>query len=231
MNANIFEKANQIVRNSSAAYLGVIDENGSPHVSTVSPIKPEGIFEIYFSTNMGSNNEKRLSKDNRASLCFRMEYSNVTLVGETEIVTDQETKSCYWLDWFKDHYESETDPNYIIVRFTTKRLSLWIDNESTEFTINELLSVQSRCGLLCDGCTYKSSHGCKGCITQNGKPFWGECDVAKCCISKGYSHCGECPDMPCDDLRNMSCGGDDECDKPKGARIAVCKAWAAFKGN
>ena len=96
---------------------------------------------------------------------------------------------------------------------------------------NQILSVQSRCGLLCDGCTYKDSHGCKGCIALEGKPFWGTCDVAKCCINKGYAHCGECPDIPCDDLRNMSCGDDDECDKPKGSRIAVCKAWMKAKGK
>ena len=28
--------------------------------------------------------------------------------------------------------------------------------------------------------------------------FWGTCRVAECCFSKGYSHCGECPEMPCE---------------------------------
>ena len=42
MSSNIFVKANQIIKTCDAAYLGVIDENGFPHVSTVSTIKPEG---------------------------------------------------------------------------------------------------------------------------------------------------------------------------------------------
>jgi hypothetical protein len=40
MDSNIFAKANQIIKNCDAAYLGVIDENGFPSVSTVSVIKP-----------------------------------------------------------------------------------------------------------------------------------------------------------------------------------------------
>ncbi len=42
MNANIFAKANQIVQSCDAAYLGVIDENGFPQVSTVSAIEARG---------------------------------------------------------------------------------------------------------------------------------------------------------------------------------------------
>ena len=230
MTSNIFERANQVIKTCDAAYLGVIDENGSPSVSTVSPIKTESILAVYFSTNIGGNKEKRLRKDNRASICFCSNGNNITLVGETEICTDQETKSRYWLDWFKEHYAGgETDPNYVIVKFTTKRVSLWVGNEGAAFTIDGLLTVQSRCGLLCDGCTYKNSHGCKGCIALSGKPFWGECPVAKCCQDKGYTHCGECVYIPCEELRGFSCGEDEHSDKPAGARIAICKEWAAAK--
>ncbi len=107
MNSNIFAKANQIIKTCDAVYLGVIDENASPSVSTVSVINPENILIAYFSTNIGSNKEKRLSKDNRASVCYREGGNNITLVGEIEIKTDQETKSRYWLDWFKNHYQDQ----------------------------------------------------------------------------------------------------------------------------
>lgn len=229
MNSNIFEKANQIIRTSDAAYLGVIDENGYPSVSTVSVIKPENIFETYFSTNIGGNKEKRLSKNNRASICYRDGGNNITLVGEAEILTDQPTKSKYWLDWFKDHYSGgETDPNYIIVKFTTKRVSLWVDGEVAECTIDELLTVQSRCGLLCKWCEYKEPFKCPGCIALNGKASWSDsdCDVSRCCVDKGFKHCGECDEFPCENLRGLSYGNDEHNDKPEGSRIEVCRAWA-----
>jgi len=228
MNSNIFAKVNQIIKTCDAAYLGVIDENGCPHVSTVSTIKPENIFTAYFATGTGANKTKRLLQDKRASVCYRAGGNNITLVGEAEILTDQETKSHCWLDWFINHFPGgETDPNYCIVKFTAKRASLWIDSESADFTIEELLTVQSRCGLLCKWCTYKEPCNCRGCLAMNGKPFWGECDVAKCCIEKGFSHCGECGVFPCEDLRGLSYGDDEHNDKPEGARLEVCKAWAA----
>ena len=54
MDANIFEKANQIIKTCNTAYLGVIDENGFPSVSAVSVIRPESVFETYFSTGLMS---------------------------------------------------------------------------------------------------------------------------------------------------------------------------------
>ena len=227
MDTNIFAKANQIIKTCDVAYLGIIDENGYPHVSTVSTIKPENIVEAYFATGIVANKTKRLLKDKRASVCYRSENNNITLVGEVEILTDQTTKSQYWIDWFINHFPGgETDPNYCIIKFTTKRVSLWVDNESAEFLIDELLTVQSRCGLLCKWCTYRESNGCIGCIESNGRPFHGECPVAMCCQEKGYAHCGECPEIPCENLRGLSFGDDEMNDKPEGARIEVCRMWA-----
>jgi general stress protein 26 len=230
MNANIFAKATQIIKNCDVAYLGVIDESGSPHVSTVSTIKPESIFEAYFATGLDANKTKRILADKRSSVCYRIGGDNISLTGEAEILTDGESKRRLWLDWFIDHFPGGvTDPNYCTIKFTAKRASLWIDNESAEFTMDELLTVQSSCGLLCKWCTYRKTHNCGGCIAMNGCPFWGECDVAKCCIAKGFSHCGECDECPCENLRGLSYGDDSENDRPEGARIEVCKAWAARK--
>ncbi|MDR1736100.1 MAG: DUF3795 domain-containing protein [Oscillospiraceae bacterium] len=55
--------------------------------------------------------------------------------------------------------------------------------------------------------------------------YQGECPVAKCCQSKGHSHCGECVEIPCGLLRDYSYGESEHSDRPKGARIEVCKAW------
>ena len=230
MNANIFAKANQIIKTCDAAYLGVIDESGYPHVSTVSPINPEDIFTAYFATNMDANKTKRLLRDKRASVCYRADNNNISLVGETEILTDQESKSRYWLEWFINHFPGgKTDLNYCIIKFTAKRASLWIDNESAEFMIDDLLTVQSRCGLLCKWCTHRESHNCGGCVETCGHPFHSECPVAKCCQEKGHIYCGECADMPCEQLRQYSYNDAEHGDNPPGARVEVCKAWAVKK--
>ena len=95
--------------------------------------------------------------------------------------------------------------------------------------------IDSRCGLHCTGCTYKepchcggctetNGHPFQGCIATNGHPFHGECPVAACCQEKGFVHCGQCPDIPCDLLQQYSCDPEHG-DTPQGARIRQCLAW------
>jgi len=231
MNENIFEQYNRLIQTCKAAYVGVIDENGFPSVSTIMPVNTESIFETFFATGLGSNKVKRLQKNTRASVCYHIGGNNITLVGTAEILTDQATKSkCWHKDGLAAHFPGgETDPDYCIIKITTKRVSLWVDNEDAQFTIDELLRVQSRCGLVCGGCSSFLNKSCPGCIALNGKASWkdDDCSTSRCCIDRGYAHCGECPDFPCDDLTGMSCGDDEECDRIPGARIAICRAWAA----
>jgi len=140
MNTKLFEKANEIIRTFEYASFGVIDENGYPSASAVILCNPMNISELYFITTLDSNKGKRLQKNNKASInCYTSE-NNITLVGETEIITDQETKNRYWKDWTElgvDIYaDGVSNGNYCIIKFTTKRVSLWVDNEGAEFTLD-----------------------------------------------------------------------------------------------
>jgi len=69
-------------------------------------------------------------------------------------------------------------------------------------------SFMGRCGADCQACLCRTSEGCPGCPATEGKPFWGECAVAVCCISKGHDHCGQCQDFPCTALKECSENGD-----------------------
>jgi len=144
MNTTIIEKANQIIKGCEAAYFGVIDKDGFPSVSTVSPVNPESILEVYFTTDAEGNKAKRLQDNNKASICFQAGNDNITLVGVAEILTDQESKSRCWQDWFINHYPGgETDPNYIVVKVTTRRVSLWVGGEIAAYTSDKLLAMQA----------------------------------------------------------------------------------------
>lgn len=59
-------------------------------------------------------------------------------------------------------------------------------------------STLAYCGTYCGVYEWKEKAGCKGCKASAGKMFLGECDKAKCCIEKGFEHCGQCAVM----LRN-----------------------------
>lgn len=137
MDSKMFEKANQVIKKSANVHLGVIDENGYPVVMAMSLINPEDISQIFLSTTISSNKSKCLQKNNKASICCSTNNDNITLVGEAEILTDQETKSKYWQNWFIEVYPGgETDPDYCIIKFTTKRASLYVGNEASEFELS-----------------------------------------------------------------------------------------------
>jgi hypothetical protein len=42
-------------------------------------------------------------------------------------------------------------------------------------------------------------------------------------------HCGECSEMPCDNLYSYSCEDEEHGDKPKGARLEMLKYWENIK--
>lgn len=91
--------------------------------------------------------------------------------------------------------------------------------------------IDSRCGLHCTGCPWKSSHGCGGCIETAGRPFHGECPIALCCQQKGHTHCGECDAIPCSQLYAYSYLDPEHGDTPPGSRVQACRRWAAEKGK
>lgn len=87
------------------------------------------------------------------------------------------------------------------------------------------MAVQSRCGLGCTACEYRISRNCGGCIESAGHPFHGECPIAVCCREKGILHCGECPTLPCAQMRAYACDDTEHGDDPPGARIMQCRRW------
>ena len=138
MDSKMYEKANEILKKSANVHLGVVDENGYPVVMAMSLINPESIAEIYLSTTIDSNKSKSIQQNSKASVCCSTKDNNITLIGEAEILTDQETKSKCWQNWFIEVYpEGETDPTYCIIKFTTRRVSLFIDYNSSAFELTK----------------------------------------------------------------------------------------------
>ena len=82
--------------------------------------------------------------------------------------------------------------------------------------------IESRCGVLCEKCSYRQKANCKGCIEIN-KPFWGEsCPIKSCCEEKKLEFCGKCNDFPCQTLHDYSY---EEEYGDNGKRIEQCRKW------
>lgn len=82
------------------------------------------------------------------------------------------------------------------------------------------------CGTYCGVCEWKDKTNCPGCQVCQGKTFWGECSIAKCSISNGYNHCGNCSNLPCDKLKNAYNNAEHG---DNGERLINLKSWRAGK--
>lgn len=52
--------------------------------------------------------------------------------------------------------------------------------------------AQTYCGKTCSDCSYKETLSCPGCKTGPGRQFGGDCELARCCRSKGHEVCATC---------------------------------------
>lgn len=82
------------------------------------------------------------------------------------------------------------------------------------------VTIDTYCGLNCEGCEFQQGHHCGGCIATEGKPFHGSCEVAECAIRRGKRFCGECEEFPCDILKRYSFDAEHG---DNGERIENCK--------
>jgi len=144
MNQNNIKKAEEIIHSKTAAVnpgvgvtLSLLDYEGYPTTSCLSISKAEGLRQIDFAIELSSNKAKRAMECSRGSICIfdddyeNNSYYNITLVGDVEVITDPAIKKEVWYDGCEEHFTNGglEDPDYCVLRFTTKRYSLWMDLE------------------------------------------------------------------------------------------------------
>jgi len=144
MNQDIITKATEIVKENSVhggkagfgiCTLSLIDSECFPTASIVTPSKSDGINWITFGTMLDQNRAKRVANCNRASVCFGTAEHCINLVGEIEIITSDNVKREMWYDGLGHHFTGPDDPNYCVLKFTTKRYKLFIDYEELVGTL------------------------------------------------------------------------------------------------
>ena len=135
MNTSITEQANHLLKKTANVQLAVMDKSGYPVVMAMSLIKPETISELHFATTINSNKAKNLQENNKAGVCIASSDDNISLVGEIEVFTDQKTKDAYWLNWFSEIWPAgASDPTYCVLKFKTKRASLFVGGKVEELS-------------------------------------------------------------------------------------------------
>jgi len=143
MNQTIITQAAEVVKQNSVhqgeagfgvCTLSLIDEDGFPTASVVTPAKSDGINWIAFGVMLDGNKAKRAENCNRASACFYSaeQFYCVNLVGETELITSDDVKREMWYDGLAHHFTGPDDPNYGVLKLTTKRYKIFLGGEEVE---------------------------------------------------------------------------------------------------
>jgi general stress protein 26 len=136
MTNELIKKAEEFLAKSEINAISSIDENGYPRTAAMCSLKTEGINTVWFSTGTNSHKVKNFIRSSKASVCYNDGNNNVTLIGDISIVDDIKIKTELWVDWFIKHFPLGTlDPNYCVLKFETKYMQAYIDDEFDEIII------------------------------------------------------------------------------------------------
>ena len=119
--------------------ISLIDRSGYPTSSTITASKSDGIRYIWFGTSLDSDKVRRINKKPRASICFNDANTNISLVGDIEVLTDIETKKDVIYKDITEMFEKGIDdPNLCVLKFTAKRFNISF-SDTDEWEKGELL--------------------------------------------------------------------------------------------
>lgn len=131
MQEKVIARAAEIIAQNTHAgthcTLALMEPDGYPHAATITAAQSDGIRTLTFGTGLSSNWAKRIANCGRASVCFNSEQYNITLDGDIEVSTDPALKKASWYQGLENHFSGPEDPAFCVLRFTTKRYSLFVD--------------------------------------------------------------------------------------------------------
>ena|SRR5690554_4997890 len=129
---NLIDKAN-------ISIISSVDSKGFPNTKAMLPPRMrEGIKHIYFSTNTSSMRVNQYIDNPKACLYFydKRFFRGVMLKGTMEVLQDSESKVKIWRDGDKRYYpKGVTDPDYCVLRFTTKNGRFYSNFKSENFEV------------------------------------------------------------------------------------------------
>jgi len=120
------------------ASLGYVDDCGRVTVCVVSILKTEGLKYIWFSTDLSGRKSRMIQKDHRVGISFYSEADCVSLLGEAEIIMDDDIRKSMWLDWFINHYQKgPTDPEYCLIKVNISHVRLYMGGELAAYDLDK----------------------------------------------------------------------------------------------
>ena len=133
------ETIENLIENQGTAYIASIDEEGYPNMKAMlAPRKRNGLKEFWFTTNTSSMRVVQFRESPKSSIyfCDQRFYRGVMLIGNMEILEDDEIKKEIWQVGDEMYYsKGVTGPDYCVLKFSAKSGRWYSDFKSESFEV------------------------------------------------------------------------------------------------
>lgn len=129
-NSDLIRKAEALLAECSAVTIASVNSDGFPRPVPMAKGETEGCGIVWMATGADSVKVADFMCNPKAGLCYDKDGSSVCLRGIVEIIDDADIRREKWQDWYINHFPGgPADPNYVLLRFTAKEATFWIDHE------------------------------------------------------------------------------------------------------
>jgi len=135
---DIFKEAVALADQARVAMLGTNGSDGYPNIKAMFKMENEGLKTIWFSTNTSSRRVAQLTRDPQACVYIvdSDQGKGLMLLGEVEILQDEQSKQRFWRDGFERYYPlGVSDPDYTVLRFTAHSGNYYHALNNTSFDL------------------------------------------------------------------------------------------------
>ena len=113
------------------------DEHGNPQIKAMIKTKNEGLNVFWFCSNTSSKRAAQIQKDGNACIYFYEGHKGVMLSGTAEVSWDDEVRKSFWDDFMYKYYPlGPLDPDFALIKFTSKSGNLYRGLPTEDFEIN-----------------------------------------------------------------------------------------------
>lgn len=139
MSKDYIKTALSVVERSGKTIIGSVDEEGYPNLKAMlKPREHDGVKVFYFTTNTSSMRVRQYLQNPKASIYFydARFFRGVMFKGTMEVLQDQVSKERIWQEGDTMYYPlGVTDPDYCVLRFTSKSGRLYENFGSVDFAV------------------------------------------------------------------------------------------------
>lgn len=122
--ATLRQTISKVIKSAKSTTLVTVNAKCEPRCRLMANLAKGVSKTLYLATYLASNKVREIKTNPRVSLVYTSgERSYACVSGRAKIKTDQKTKSRLWKkEWIHYFPGGKTDPNYVIIEVTAKRI-------------------------------------------------------------------------------------------------------------